>query len=406
MADAPITVSALNRYVAALIESDESLQDLSVLGEVSNFKRHSSGHLYFSLKDAEAVVRCVMFKSYAYRVRMDVSDGTRVLARGYVSVYQRDGQYQLYVRELEPQGPGGLFEKFEALKAKLLAEGLFDADAKKPVPRYVRAVGVITSSTGAAVRDVINVLTRRNDSVRILLYPASVQGPGAAAQVAEGIKLFNRLKNVDVIIAGRGGGSIEDLWAFNEEVVARSIFASDIPVISAVGHETDFTIADFVADLRAPTPSAAAEMAVERKEDQLTHIARCRQALVRGSQKRLDRSASELEHFRARLERLRISARLEAQKERLEALRRRLGTRVRDLISQKAVETRAAGLRLNALNPRQVLARGYAFTRDAATGRIVTGAGMLSAGQKLDIVYRDGQAAVTVEGTITEGGEV
>lgn len=405
MADAPKTVSALNRYVAALIESDESLQDLSVLGEVSNFKRHSSGHLYFSLKDAEAVVRCVMFKSYAYRVRMDVSDGTRVLARGYVSVYQRDGQYQLYVRELEPQGLGGLFEKFEALKAKLLAEGLFDADAKKPVPRYVRAVGVVTSPTGAAVRDIINVLTRRNDSVRILLYPAGVQGPGAAAQVAEGIKLFNRLKNVDVIIAGRGGGSIEDLWAFNEELVARSIYASGIPVISAVGHETDFTIADFVADLRAPTPSAAAEMAVERKEDQLTHIARCRQALTRGTQKRLDRAVSELEHFRARLERLRISARLEAQKERLDALRRRLDTRVRDLIAQKAVEIRAAGLRLNALNPRQVLARGYAFTRDAATGRIVTGAGMLSAGQKLDVVYRDGQAAVTVEG-ITEGGEV
>jgi exodeoxyribonuclease VII large subunit len=264
------SVSELSQGIKNLIERE--YPDVWVTGEVSNFRAAASGHLYFTLKDATAQLRAVCFRNQARYLKFKPQDGISVIARGHLSVYEARGEYQLYVEYLEPAGLGALQLAFEQLKQKLAAEGLFDIARKKPLPLLPRAIGVVTSPTGAVIRDILRILRRRFRNMNVLIYPVKVQGEGAAEEIVEGVKYLNREQNVDVIIVGRGGGSIEDLWAFNEEVVARGIAASGIPVISAVGHETDFTIADFVADLRAPTPSAAAELVVHRKQDFLTEL--------------------------------------------------------------------------------------------------------------------------------------
>lgn len=258
----PLLVSQLNNYIKNLIDEDEMLNNVYIRGELSNFKKHYSGHLYFTLKDETSLVKCVMFKSYTNYLNFEPKDGMSVVILGTVSVFERDGVYQIYAKGMEPDGMGALYTAYEKLKEKLSSEGLFDDRYKKPIPALPKAIGVVTSKTGAVIRDIINVTTRRFPNVNIMLYPAAVQGAGAAETIVKGIEFFNREKNVDTIIIGRGGGSLEDLWPFNEEITARAIFNSEIPIISAVGHETDFTIADFVADLRAPTPSAAGELAV------------------------------------------------------------------------------------------------------------------------------------------------
>ena len=257
-----VTVTQLNKYLKDRFDEDENLGAILVKGEISNFKNHYTGHLYFTLKDENSLIKCIMFKSYAERLAFKPKDGMKVMVFGSVSVFERDGVYQIYVKSMMEDGMGDLHEQFEQLKAKLEAEGLFDESHKKPIPLYPKVVGVLTSQTGAVIRDIINVSTRRNPNVYIRLLPVPVQGPGAAEKIAEKIKVMNEKKIADVLIIGRGGGSLEDLWPFNEEIVARAIYDSELPIISAVGHETDFTIADFVADLRAPTPSAAAELAV------------------------------------------------------------------------------------------------------------------------------------------------
>ena len=257
-----VTVTQLNKYLKDRFDEDENLNAILVKGEISNFKNHYTGHLYFTLKDENSLIKCIMFKSYAERLTFNLKDGMKVMVFGSVSVFERDGVYQIYVKSAFEDGIGDLHERFEQLKAKLEKEGLFEETHKKKIPLYPRVVGVLTSQTGAVIRDIINVSTRRNPNVYIRLFPVPVQGPGAAEKIAEKIKIMNEKKLADVLIIGRGGGSLEDLWPFNEEIVARAIYNSKIPVISAVGHETDFTIADFVADLRAPTPSAAAELAV------------------------------------------------------------------------------------------------------------------------------------------------
>ena len=257
-----VTVTQLNKYLKDRFDEDENLGAILVKGEISNFKNHYTGHLYFTLKDENSLIKCIMFKSYAERLAFKPKDGMKVMVFGSVSVFERDGVYQIYVKSMMEDGMGDLHEQFEQLKAKLEAEGLFDESHKKPIPLYPKVVGVLTSQTGAVIRDIINVSTRRNPNVYIRLLPVPVQGPGAAEKIAEKIKVMNEKKLADVLIIGRGGGSLEDLWQFNEEIVARAIYDSELPIISAVGHETDFTIADFVADLRAPTPSAAAELAV------------------------------------------------------------------------------------------------------------------------------------------------
>lgn len=270
-----LSIRDINRYIKSRLENDAGLQDIWLRGEISNFTRHSSGHMYFTLKDESGRLKCIMFASYNQRLSFVPKDGMKVLARGGVSVYLRDGAYQFYATAMQPDGLGSLYLAYEQLKRKLEAEGLFSDALKRPIPRFPRAIGVITSPTGAAVRDILITLQRRHPSVPVLLYPASVQGKLAVPSIVKAIETMNRLAEVDVLIVGRGGGSLEELWAFNEEAVARAIRASTVPIISAVGHETDFTIADFVADLRAATPTAAAELAVPHAGElrqQLRHL--------------------------------------------------------------------------------------------------------------------------------------
>jgi len=266
------TVSEITGRIKGLLEAE--FASVWVEGEISNFTRAASGHLYFTIKDDSAQLRCVCFRTFARGIRFRLEDGLKVVARGSLSIYERRGEYQLYVEVVEPVGIGALQLAFEQLKAKLQAEGLFETARKKPLPMYPQTIGVVTSPTGAAIQDILRILKRRNESINVLIYPAKVQGEGAAQEIVQGIQYFNREQDVDVLIVGRGGGSIEDLWAFNEEPVARAIAASKIPVISAVGHEIDFTIADFAADLRAPTPSAAAEIVASAKDEISKHVMR------------------------------------------------------------------------------------------------------------------------------------
>ena len=263
----PISVTELNKYIKQKIDGDEMLNNVLVKGEISNYKHHYTGHLYFTLKDDNSLIKCIMFKSYAGNLKFEPKDGMKVTLFGTVSVFERDGVYQIYAKAMQEDGLGSLYKAYEEMKARLEKEGLFDSAHKKKIPLMPKCIGVLTSNTGAVIRDIINVSTRRNPNVYIKLLPVPVQGAGAAEKIADAIKLMNEKNLADVIIVARGGGSLEDLWPFNEEVVARAIYASELPVISAVGHETDFTIADFVADLRAPTPSAAAELAVPNISD-------------------------------------------------------------------------------------------------------------------------------------------
>ncbi len=263
----PISVTELNRYMKEKVAGDEFLNNVYVKGEISNFKNHYTGHMYFTLKDENSLIKCIIFKSYAEKLKFLPKDGMKVMLFGSVSVFERDGVYQIYGKAMQEDGVGSLYTAYEELKAKLEAEGLFSPLYKKPIPQMPKCIGVLTSKTGSVIRDIINVSTRRNPDVYIRLLPVPVQGEGAAEKIVKAIQIMNEQKLADVIIVARGGGSLEDLWPFNEEIVARAIFASELPVISAVGHETDFTIADFVADLRAPTPSAAAELAVPNKQE-------------------------------------------------------------------------------------------------------------------------------------------
>ena len=263
----PISVTELNRYMKEKVAGDEFLNNVYVKGEISNFKNHYTGHMYFTLKDENSLIKCIIFKSYAEKLKFLPKDGMKVMLFGSVSVFERDGVYQIYGKAMQEDGVGSLYTAYEELKAKLEAEGLFSPLYKKPIPQMPKCIGVLTSNTGSVIRDIINVSTRRNPDVYIRLLPVPVQGEGAAEKIVKAIQIMNEQKLADVIIVARGGGSLEDLWPFNEEIVARAIFASELPVISAVGHETDFTIADFVADLRAPTPSAAAELAVPNKQE-------------------------------------------------------------------------------------------------------------------------------------------
>ena len=260
------TVKEINHYIKNILDNDVILSNLYIKGEISNYKLHSSGHAYFTLKDHDSKMKCVMFKGSAGKLKFMPEDGMAVVIQGYLSVYERDGNYQLYATDMIPEGIGALYKAYEQLKVKLAALGYFEEATKKPLPFLPKTVGIVTSGTGAAVRDIISIIRRRNTMVNIILYPVQVQGEGAAKEIAQGIEYFNIHNNADVIIIGRGGGSIEELWAFNEEVTANAIVHSKIPIVSAVGHETDFTIADFVADLRAATPSAAAELVVLDKQ--------------------------------------------------------------------------------------------------------------------------------------------
>lgn len=389
-----VNVSQLNAYIKNTLDSDFLLQNIWVRGEISNYRPHYSGHMYMSLKDEGGVMRAVMFKSAAMTLRFVPENGMQVLARGRVSVYPRDGIYQLYVDEMEPEGAGALAIAFEQLKAKLEKEGLFAAERKKAIPRFPNCIGVATSATGAAVQDIFNILKRRWPAAKIVLHPVSVQGEGAAEEIAAAINQFNMEKEADVLIVGRGGGSLEDLWAFNEEIVARAVAASEIPVISAVGHETDFTICDFVADLRAPTPSAAAELAVPDAAEIGLQLA--------AMKKRLS-SVLALSVSRKRERLMRQISRMTAMKHRIEdalyaadALTSRLTHAVTEKIEKKQrlfIENTA---KLDALSPMQVLSRGYSVTTTKG-GQTVRSVSSLKVGDSIVVRFADGQADCTVE---------
>jgi exodeoxyribonuclease VII large subunit len=433
------SVSELSLGIKNLLERE--YPDVWVTGEVSNFRPAASGHLYFTLKDAAAQLRAVCFRNQARYLKFKPQDGISVIARGHLSVYEARGEYQLYVEYLEPAGLGALQLAFEQLKQKLATEGLFDIARKKPLPVLPRAIGVVTSPTGAVIRDILRILRRRFRNMNVLIYPVKVQGEGAAEEIVEGVKYFNRERNIDVMIVGRGGGSLEDLWAFNEEVVARAIAASGIPVISAVGHETDFTIADFVADLRAPTPSAAAELVVHRKQDFLTELenrARRMAQIVRlqlsqGRQRltelrmhhafqtlatRLAERAQRVDDAVASLERSMRSRLNEARQEWLAAsagvvrydFRRWLGLKraalderlsrfdatLRRFLTERSSRLAHAEAILKERSPLAILQRGYSITRDAA-GKIIRDAEAAALGSDISVRLARGELAATIK---------
>ncbi len=400
--DSILSVSEVTRHVKRLLDSSELLQDISVRAEVSNFKRHSSGHLYFSLKDEVSQLSCIMFRGAAAHLSFEPEDGMRVIASGDVSVYERGGRYQLYTRFMQPDGLGDLHLAFERLKAKLEAEGLFDPARKRPVPRFPRRIAIITSPTGAAIRDITTILARRYPAASQLIVPAIVQGDEAASSIVKALAVANEADEVDTIILGRGGGSIEDLWAFNEEIVARAIYASARPVISAVGHETDFTIADFVADLRAPTPSAAAELAVPDQAELRALVAglseRLRLALLGG----LERRRITLAQLAARRA-LRFPAeRLRQSEQAVDELSSRMDRAYSHRLERLSARTQALRDRLEALGPAQTLERGYALCLRPADGALITRLKQLSVGDRVNVRFHDGTAGTDV----AELGEV
>ncbi|HEY8348590.1 MAG TPA: exodeoxyribonuclease VII large subunit [Clostridiales bacterium] len=392
-----LTVSEVNKYIKDMISRDGILSGLWVKGEISNFKNHYSGHFYFSLKDEKSVLKCVMFRSNASLLPFVPEDGMKVIIRGYVSVFERDGQYQLYAEEIQPDGIGALYIAFEKLKKKLEAEGLFDAAKKKKLPYLPKAIGVVTSSTGAVIRDIINVLSRRFYNFNLKLYPVQVQGEQAAGQIAAAVRRFNELDNVDVIIVARGGGSLEDLWPFNEEIVARSIYESRIPVISAVGHETDFTIADFVADVRAPTPSAAAELVMPERavvENRLDSLKlRLRNAVMKKTamERLLLRKIEGSVAFRQPLNKIyQERMLLDVQKKYMQKALSALNTNYRNKLSLLAAT-------LDTLSPLKSLARGYSITKSKKDGSLVRSVHAVSIGDRLEINLMDGRLGCTVE---------
>ena len=390
------SVTQLNEYVRMLLDGNAVLSDMWIKGEISNFtNQYRTGHMYFSVKDAGATVRVVMFRSHAARLGFEPKDGMKVILHGRVSAYVAGGQYQFYADQMQADGFGNLFLAFEQTKARLAAEGLFADDRKKPIPSLPRRVGIITSPTGAAIRDIINVTGRRYPQGELLIFPSLVQGEQAAAYLAGGIRYFNRAANVDVIIIGRGGGSIEDLWAFNDERLAREIAASAIPVISAVGHETDFTICDFVADLRAPTPSAAAELVfpdrAALKAELLAKLSKIG-ALVRSGVAAKREKLNLLASSRA----MRAPAAVIAEKQmRIDELAVRMHNAM-----DKQMQSRAQGLaanigRLEALSPLAVLSRGYAVTY-REDGELVTSVEPIKEGQGITVRYQDGSVDARV----------
>lgn len=389
-----LSVTQLNEYLKMLLDGDRVLSSVFVRGEISNFKLYSSGHAYFTLKDDSGQLKSVMFRSYFSRMAFMPEDGMRVIAHGRVSVYESSGQYQLYVDDMQPDGAGSLAMRFEQLKRKLAAEGLFDESRKRPLPPMPRRIGVITSPSGAAVHDIINVLGRRFPATEMILYPSEVQGTQAPAQLISGIEFFSMTGLVDVVILGRGGGSAEDLWAFNDEYLARAVAACSIPVISAVGHESDFTICDFVADRRAPTPSAAAEIAVPDVEEILRGLSSVRAGLqtsmlkLIAQERRMLHQTSQsriFSHPEQMLDNFRI---------RLDERTTNLDRAVRQSLLQKRQSTASVAGKLQALNPLSILSRGYAtISREGAS---ITSIKQINDKDTLDIRMADGSVRATV----------
>lgn len=391
-----LTVSELNARIKGLIESDPALGSVCVRGELSNYKIYPSGHHYFTLKDAESSLRCVMFRSAASKLRFRPESGMGVTVCGRVSVYPWDGAYQLYCEELIPEGAGDLQLAYEQLKERLRREGLFDPAHKKPIPRYPERIAVITSSAGAAVHDIIRVLRKRWPVAKVLLLPVRVQGVEAPPEIVGAIRYANRHRLADLIITGRGGGSIEDLWAFNDERVARAIYESELPVISAVGHEPDVTIADFVADLRAATPSNAAELAVPDMSELREALSAARARLDQAVNRRLSERRKGLEELASRRVMQSPTGFIDQRRLELDSIRLRLDAAATARLGRERQEFSRLAAKLDALSPLKVLGRGYSIALDAG-GRAVKDAGRLSPGERLELRFSKGSASCLVE---------
>ena len=384
----PISVSQLNKYIKNKVDQDEYLNNVLIKGEISNFKHHYTGHMYFTLKDNNSLIKCIMFKSYTPHLNFVPKDGMSVIVLGTVSVFERDGVYQIYCKAMQQEGIGDLYKEYEKLKAKLSEEGLFDESHKKKIPLYSKRIGVLTSETGSVIRDIINVSTRRNPNVYIKLLPVPVQGEGAGKKIADAINLMNEKKLADIIIVARGGGSLEDLWPFNEEIVARAIYNSELPVISAVGHETDFSISDFVADLRAPTPSAAAELAVpdidELKIKLSSYNNRYKVALKK-----------QVEYKRLKYEKCMTRRVFKEPLQRINESYLHVDTQTKNIenkfklkIMQKRSEFQNVVEKIDALSPLKTLSRGYSIME--RNGKIVKSKKELNIGDEVNIKLYEG----------------
>lgn len=384
-----LTVSQLNRYVKSIIEQDYNLQTVFVQGEISNFTNHyKTGHYYMTIKDEFSAIKAVMFKTANMRLKFMPENSMNVIIKGRVSVFERDGQYQLYIDDMQPDGTGAFSLAFEQLKKKLAAEGLFDSDKKKPIPAFPQRVGVVTSPTGAAIRDIINVISRRFPLAELILCPVAVQGDHAASQIKAAIELFNEEKAADVLIVGRGGGSVEELWAFNEEIVARAVAASEIPVISAVGHETDFTICDFAADLRAPTPSAAAELAVPDSYQQKEMLSAAAYRMQSAVEERLGFELARVELKKSALMRLNPKNYIDSLRVRCDKASMAMDSAAKQNIAEKSKEFSALCAKLDAMSPLKILARGYSVA--SKDGRILTDSACVNTGDKINVILSNG----------------
>ena len=390
------SVTDLTYYLKDLLESDHNLADVWVQGEISNFSRPRSGHLYFTIKDAKASLRCVMWRNAAARLAFNPKDGDAVDIHGGISIYEAGGQYQLYVDTIRPLGDGALYQEFLRLQNQLEAEGLFDDERKRPIPRWPRRIGIVTSPTGAALQDMINTLRRRYPLAEVILAPTAVQGDEAPPGIVESIQSLNRTANIDVILVARGGGSIEDLWAFNDERVARAIAASDVPVISGVGHQTDFTISDFVADLRAPTPTAAAELATPDRADLIFGLDDLTQRLARATLGHTNTVRWELQNLSSRLQRHSPAQRIQSDRQRIDELSIHSITALKHRLQLKQVELSGLNQRLESLSPTTILERGYAVVSQP-DGTTVKSVKQVERGDRLGIRVKDGDFEAEVK---------
>ena len=385
----PITVTELNTYVKEKFQKDEFLNNVLVKGEISNFKHHYTGHMYFTLKDENSLIKCVMFKTYTSHLNFVPKDGMKIIILGTVSVFERDGVYQIYAKAIKQEGIGDLHAEYERLKAKLEQEGIFDKSHKKEIPFMPKCIGVLTSNTGAVIRDIINVSTRRNPNVYIRLFPVPVQGQGAAEKIAKAIEIMNEEKLADVLILARGGGSLEDLWPFNEEIVARAIYNSELPIISAVGHETDFTIADFASDLRAPTPSAAAELAVPNINELELKIKSLENRLKNDLYKKVEvmklryEKCMKSKAFTNPMQRINENYML------LDKQVKRIENTIQSTIKEKKTYMIEWITKLDALSPLKTLTRGYSIVE--SQGKIINTSKDINKGDKINIRFIDGQ---------------
>ena len=392
-----LTVSQLNFYIKSLIENDSKLNIVFLSGEISNLTDHyRSGHIYLSLKDEKSVIRAVMFSGNARNLRFKPTDGMKVICRGRVAVYEPTGQYQLYIEDMQPDGIGALTLAYEQLKKKLADKGLFDVSHKKPLPRFPKTVGVITSPTGAAVQDIRNILYRRFPCINIVMCPVLVQGDSAPEQLVRAVKTLDMYNACDVIIIGRGGGSIEDLWAFNDETLANAIYDCKIPVISAVGHETDFTICDFVSDMRAPTPSAAAELAVPDKAELMSYYSSQLQYISSFMDSQFRKNSSRLIDFQRRISLVSPQSRIDKYEKNIELLLNKSQNIVNEKYSEKSNEITKISAKLESLNPLSVLSRGYSIAEK--DGCVITSSSQLNKGDNFTLEFSDGKINATVNG--------